>query len=230
MCGAASLGTGISAGDAACLISALFYSGWAIAIGHHAVHHGCPLTTALIQFGLAGVLLAPVALALETPTYAGVVAAGPEVLYLAVFCTTGACILTAIAQRRVSASVAVVLLSLEGVFGAAAAYLVLAERPSTEVISGGLLIVIAVVVAAGGRETGASRLHIFSPASAHICPTLEGDMPTAPATVARLCCVALAGVSRAVLAITFGRTSLGRGSTREGRVLSRPSPGTPLSR
>ena len=157
MCGAASLGTGINAGDAACLVSALFYAGWAIAIGHHAVQYGCPLTTAFIQFGLAGVLLAPVALALETPTLAGVVAAGPEVLYLAVFCTVGACLLTAIAQRRVSASVAVVLLSLEGVFGAASAYLVLAERPSTEVISGGLLIVIAVVVAVGGRETKASR-------------------------------------------------------------------------
>jgi len=158
MCGAASLGTGgINAGDAACLISALFYAGWAIALGHHAVQYGRPLTTAFIQFGLAGVLLAPVALTLETPTLAGVVAAGPEVLYLAVFCTVCACLLTAIAQRRVPASVAVVLLSLESVFGAAAAYFVLAERPSPEVIFGGSLIMLAVVVAVGGREMRASR-------------------------------------------------------------------------
>ena len=36
----------------------------------------------------------------------------------------------------------------------------------------------------------------FSPASAHMRPTLEGDMPTASTIVARLQCVALAGVSR----------------------------------
>lgn len=70
----------------------------------------------------------------------------------------------------------------------------------------------------------------FSPASAHIRPTLDGDMPTASAIVVRLQCVALGGVSCTVFAITFNRTSLGSGGTREGRVLSRLSPGTPSSR
>ena len=46
----------------------------------------------------------------------------------------------------------------------------------------------------------------------------------------RLQCVALGGVSCTVFAITFSRTSLGRGGTREGRVLSLLSPGTPSSR
>ena len=62
-----------------------------------------------------------------------------------------------------------------------------------------------------------------------IRPKLEGDMPTASAIVARLQCAALGGVSCTVFAITFSRTSLGRGGTREGRVLSRLSPGTPSS-
>ena len=70
----------------------------------------------------------------------------------------------------------------------------------------------------------------FSPASAHIRPTLEGDIPIASAIVVRLQCVALGGASCTVFAITFSRTSLGRGGTREGRVLSRLSPGTPSSR
>ncbi|ODM41368.1 hypothetical protein A9O63_06390 [Cereibacter johrii] len=60
-------------------------------------------------------------------------------------------------------------------------------------------------------------------------PTLEGDMPTASDIVARLQCVALNGVSCTVFAITLSRTSLGRGGSPEGRVLSRLSPGTPSS-
>jgi len=35
----------------------------------------------------------------------------------------------------------------------------------------------------------------FKPASAHIRPTIEGEMPTASAIVVRLQCVALGGVS-----------------------------------
>ena len=63
-----------------------------------------------------------------------------------------------------------------------------------------------------------------------MCPTLEGDMPTASAIIVRLQCVALDGVSCTVFAITVNRISLGSGGTREGRVLSRLSPGTPSSR
>ena len=43
-------------------------------------------------------------------------------------------------------------------------------------------------------------------------------MPTASAIIVRLQCVALGGVSCTVFAITFNRTSLGSGGTREGRV------------
>ena len=69
-----------------------------------------------------------------------------------------------------------------------------------------------------------------NPASAQMRPTLEGKIPTASAIVVRLQCVALGGVSRTVFAITFRRTSRGRGGTREGRVLSRLSLDTPSSR
>jgi hypothetical protein len=55
-------------------------------------------------------------------------------------------------------------------------------------------------------------------------------MPTASAIVVRLQCVALGGVSCTVFVITFNRTSRGSSGTREGRVLSRLSPGTPSSR
>lgn len=70
----------------------------------------------------------------------------------------------------------------------------------------------------------------FSPASAQIRPTLDGEMPTASAIAERLQCVALGGVSCTVFAITFSRISRGSGGTRDGRVLSRLSPATPLSK
>lgn len=153
MCGAGSLAQGINAGDLACLVSAVFYAGWAIALGHHAMRYGRPLVTAAIQFAVTGAVLAPVALALEGPTFAGIVAAGPEVLYLAVFCTAGACVLTTIAQRKVPASLAVMVLSLESVFGTVAAFMILDERPAATVMIGGVLMLVAVVVAVGHRRS-----------------------------------------------------------------------------
>lgn len=157
MCGGAMLASVINPGDLACLISAAFYAGWAIALGHHAMRYGRPLMTAAVQFAVTAVVLAPFALSFERPTLAGVVAAGPEVMYLAVFCTAGACVLTTIAQRRVPASVAVILLSLESVFGAAAAFVILDERPAVAVIAGGVLMLLAVLVAVGRRENGGGR-------------------------------------------------------------------------
>ena len=68
----------------------------------------------------------------------------------------------------------------------------------------------------------------FTPASAHMRPTLDGEMPTSSAISARLQWVALGGVSCTVLAISF--VSKGNGGTLEGRVLSRFRPATPASR
>jgi hypothetical protein len=70
----------------------------------------------------------------------------------------------------------------------------------------------------------------FCTASAHMRPTLEGDMPTASAIVARLRCVALGGVSCTVLPITFSRTCLGKGEHPRGPCLVPLEPGTPSSR
>jgi len=70
----------------------------------------------------------------------------------------------------------------------------------------------------------------FKPASAHMRPTLDGEMPMASAISARLQWVALGGVSCTVFAITFSFVSKGNGGTLEGRVLSRFRPATPSSR
>lgn len=156
MCGWTTLELSFNRGDLACLVSAVFYAAWAIALGRHAVRYGRPVTTGFVQFALAGLVLSPVALVVEEPTVSGLAAAGPEVVYLAVFCTAGACLLTAMAQRLVSASVAVLVLSLESVFGAGAAFAFLQERPSVLVLSGGALMLVAVVIALERRD-GRSR-------------------------------------------------------------------------
>ncbi len=152
MCGGVVQASEVNPGDLACLISAAFYAGWALALGHHAVRYGRPLMTAAVQFAVTAVVLAPFAVAVEKPTLSGLVAAGPEVMYLAVFCTAGACVLTTIAQRRVPASVAVILLSLESVFGAAAAYIVLNERPADAVIAGGVLMLLPFLSSSPGAK------------------------------------------------------------------------------
>jgi drug/metabolite transporter (DMT)-like permease len=143
----------LNTGDAACLASALFYAGWAIALGRHATRHGRPIALTLVQFVVTFLVLAPMALAVEAPTLAGAVAAGPEILFLAVFSTAGACLLTTLAQRWIPASVAVVLLSLESVFGTLAAVVILGEGVSAAAMAGGALILLAVAVAVFGSKT-----------------------------------------------------------------------------
>jgi drug/metabolite transporter (DMT)-like permease len=137
----------INIGDLACIAAAVCYAGWAIALGRHAMRHGRPFTLTALQFALAFVVTGPAAIVIEAPTTAQMIAAVPEILYLAVFSTAGACTLTAIAQRHVSPSLAVVLLSMESVFGAGAARLLLGEVTTMAGLAGGLLIAMGVIVA-----------------------------------------------------------------------------------
>lgn len=139
----------INMGDAACLVSALFYGAWAIALGHHAMRHGRPVALTLVQFAVAAIVLMPLALLIEGPTPGNIIAAGPEILFLAVFSTAGACFLTTIAQRSVPPSVAVVVLSTESLFGTSGAVLFLDEVASATVLMGGALILVATLIAVG---------------------------------------------------------------------------------
>ena len=83
----------------------------------------------------------------------------------------------------------------------------------------------------GSFETLNPRVRCgFKPASAHMRPTLDGEMPMASAIRARLQCVALGGTSCTVLVMTYSLVSIGNRGTREGLVLSRLRPATPSSR
>jgi drug/metabolite transporter (DMT)-like permease len=138
----------INPGDLACLVSALFYAGWMVAVGQHVLRHGRPLASSAVQFGLTAALMVPLVLAYEAPTLSGVAAAWRELLFLGVFSTAAACTLTTLAQRYVSAPVAAILVSMESVFGALGAYLLLGEQTPAAGLLGAALIFGAVVMTA----------------------------------------------------------------------------------
>ncbi len=138
----------LNVGDMACLVSAVFYAGWMVALSRHATAHGKPLATTflhcLLTMVFAGALLLSFA-----PTQPGTLGGAlPEVLYLGLFSTAVAFGLTAAAQARVSASTGAVLVAAESLFGAAGAILVLGERPSSLPILGCTLMLLAIFIVA----------------------------------------------------------------------------------
>ena len=146
--GAGQFLTALRAGDVACLVSAVFYAGWMVALSRHATVHGRPLATIWMHCALTAVSGGAILLFLA-PQQPGVwVQALPEILYLGVFSTAIAFGLTAAAQARVSASTAAVLVAAESLFGAAGAILVLGERPGLQVTFGAGVMLFAIFIVA----------------------------------------------------------------------------------
>jgi drug/metabolite transporter (DMT)-like permease len=134
----------VNSGDVLCLVSAVFYSFWIILIGRHLERYPTPAATTLAQCLFVMLVATPFAIATEPLTPPAVWAALPEALYLGLFSTAAAFALTAWAQTRVSASTAAILISAESLFGAAAAIVFLAERPSPATLIGaGLILIMA---------------------------------------------------------------------------------------
>jgi drug/metabolite transporter (DMT)-like permease len=141
----ASLGR-ITPGDVLCLLSAVAYAAWAVALGRHAMLHGRPVATTLMHCLVAAVVTLPAAAA-TWPAGAGVPAGAlPEVLYLGVFSTAAAFLLMVMAQARVSATIASVIVAAESVFGAAGGMVLLGERPGPAVLAGAVLMIVAIMV------------------------------------------------------------------------------------
>jgi drug/metabolite transporter (DMT)-like permease len=88
------------------------------------------------------------------PTTTDVVAAWRELVFLGIFSTAAAGTLTTVAQRHVSAPVTAILVSLESVFGAVGAYLLLGEQTPVAGLVGAVLIFGAVgMTAFSGRAS-----------------------------------------------------------------------------
>ena len=148
MSGAGSSLAAVNQGDLLCLMSAVAYAAWAVALGRHAMRHGRPVATTMVHSILAAALTLPLATTLWNASARPLIAALPEILYLGVFSTALAFLLMVAAQSRVSASVAVVLTAAESLFGAAGGILILGEVPGRTVLLGAAMMLAAIMLIA----------------------------------------------------------------------------------
>ncbi len=144
----------MNAGDAWCLVSALFYAIWMILLVGHVTRHGLPVLTTLVQCLCAACIALPFSLSAEPELERNFMGALPEIFYLGVFSTALAFGLASVAQRCLSASVGAILMSAESLFGAAGGILVLGERPDLGVILGATLMMAAILVVCKSGRSG----------------------------------------------------------------------------
>lgn len=150
--------TALNAGDLLCLLSAIFYALWMVALGHHVQRHGRPFSSAFFQFAFAAAASFPLAIAVEGIDMSAVASAAPELAVLGLFSTAAAFSLQTVAQRYTTASRAAVLVSGESIFGAAGAYAFLGERPPWDAILGALLIFTAIMMVALSSHVPEARM------------------------------------------------------------------------
>lgn len=118
---------GLSRGDLLVASGAGFWALHVLCIVRGA-RHGRPFVFTVIQFGVVFLLALPAALASEVVVVADLMRAAPEIAYLGIVSGGLAYSLMAVATRYTTASEAAVLVSMESVFGALFAALLLGER------------------------------------------------------------------------------------------------------
>src|SRR5262249_26569387 len=120
---------GLGYGDGLVALSALF---WAIhvVITGLAAPYGRPIAFTGLQFAVVAAGSALASAALETTTLAGLAGAAPEILYVGLLSSALTFTILTVALQHTPPSEAAVIVSMETVFAALAAYLVLGERLS----------------------------------------------------------------------------------------------------
>ena len=164
MSGAGQSLAAMNLGDVICLVSAVFYAGWIVAMAGYSAKHGCPMAVTCFQCGLTLVLTMGL-LMVVAPVQPGALAGAlPEVFYLGVCSTAVAFGLAAAAQEKVSASTASILLAAESLFGAVGGIWFLGERPGMLAILGACAMLYAIFIVARAPASPAGGT-IFGPAS-----------------------------------------------------------------
>ncbi len=147
----------MNAGDLACLVAAVFYAGWIVALSRHAVRHGQAMATIFVHCAVT-LVAAIFILMVFAPKQPGIWTQGlPEVLYLGVFSTAVPFVLMTRAQERLSASTAAVLGAAESLFGAGGGFVLLGERLGLTQTLGAMLIFAAIVIAGVAVPTTSVR-------------------------------------------------------------------------
>lgn len=120
--------TALTSGDWLTVLCAAFWALQLIFIGKYANHTGRPVTMAVTQFAVCGLLGLLIALSLESFDWSAVRIAAPEILYTGIFSGGAAFTLQAIGQRYTTAPQAAIFLASESVFAALFGIWLLGER------------------------------------------------------------------------------------------------------
>lgn len=135
----------LTPGDWLTVLCAAFWALQVIFIGRHANGTGRPVTLAVVQFAICGMLGISAGLALEPFEPGAIVGAAPEILYAGVFSGGIAFTLQAVGQRYTTAPQAAIFLSSEAVFAALFAAILLGERLQPIGFAGCALILAAIL-------------------------------------------------------------------------------------
>jgi len=135
----------LSSGDLWVILSAVFWGGHVLLVGHIAMRKGAPLTVALAQFVVCGVLATGWAFHAETVTLAALSEGFGAIVYAGVFSVGVAFTLQVVAQRYTRAADSAILLSSETLFGTLAGMLWLGETMNAIRLCGAALIFAAIM-------------------------------------------------------------------------------------
>ena len=136
----------LALGDWLTIACAAFCALQIIFIQRHASHTGRPITLAVTQFAVCGVLGLILALVMEPVDLVAIEAAGLEILYAGIVSGGIAFTLQVIGQRYTTAPQAAIFLSTEAVFAALFGALILGERLPATGLLGCALIFAAILV------------------------------------------------------------------------------------
>ena len=106
-----------------------------------------PFSLAFYQFGICFLISLPLMFVFEEPSISGIYQEIGQLLYVGIMSTGVAYTLQIIGQKYVRPSTAVITLSLEGVFAAFTAWIILSQILSPIQIIGSALIIVGVLVA-----------------------------------------------------------------------------------
>jgi drug/metabolite transporter (DMT)-like permease len=130
----------LSVGDLWVIASAVFWAVHVLLVGRIAARKGAPITIALLQFVVCGVLGMVVGGAIETVNVEALTRAMPSIVYAGVLSVGVGFTLQVIAQSHTPAADAAILLSCETLFAALAARFFLSEVLTPMQMAGGALI------------------------------------------------------------------------------------------
>lgn len=132
-------------GDWLTILCAVFWAAQVVLIGRFAMASGRPVTLAVTQFAVCGVLAMVAALALEPIAMDAIGQALPEIAFAGIVAGGIAFTLQVVGQRYTTPPQAAIFLSTEAIFAAIFGAILLGERLPASALSGCALILVAIL-------------------------------------------------------------------------------------